>query len=1621
MPPKKNAEQPKEKAECILRYGKHNNVVQWAEEMQIEIEAEYGSIGEFLTTNKSYVYPRVDEAELASALPDSDEESEYEDAEDDDDDGMSEAEKALRVGERAASRLRAEVDKRARRDAKQRRNDKILSKLREGAYEGRRKSMEAQKEIHKKIWPMMWVKMSPSSQSRVKEEEGYALARAKLDCVRLWGFIRETHLTHVFGVGDPNREVNALEQETRFAALKQGEREFISTFKTRFDNQVKANTGAGVPPPTERRLALEFIMKLDTKRYRRMLSQMRNDSLRSDPDAYPSTLAAAYRIASGWTSDETGISNNGIESNSAYVSVDTCFVSKAKDPEKSTLKTAGIPAKSGKKKTEVECHVCGKIGHYARDCEHRKSSKSTEKAHVTAQSDDSDREEDGYDDHNVAMVAKEHCLFSRNELLLDNQASLNVIGNIDLLTNVRKAQRPVSMSGIQAGAAAVRVDMVGDFSDFGEVYYSDFASANILSFAAQVSSGASIRYDTDLDEFSMVPRNSANVYVFSRKDVSGSEGRFYCCDLGSINSRHDGAYVTTVQQNLQRFTKREIDQARKAREMLARMGFPSVVDAMNMVSTGSNFEVSGRDFQIADAIWGKDVPSLKGKTKRRTTPEADISVSSSLVQQQQVLAVDIMFIDKLPFLIGVATPLDLTLATSLVSLDMNKPSRAASVVREAILHFFGVLASQNFKTPLLMVDGEGAISKIKSELNSIGMEVDVSGAGGHVKRVERRIQVVKERVRTHTHHLPFTLPLIALSMCVLYCVSRLNYQPTHVRDGGVSPRETFLGRKSDAKRDFRCAFGDYVMSTVPNTDNTMRARTEDCIVMYPTGNRTGSVKMLSLATGKIVTRDQFRILPTPTSVIERMNELARKDGRAIIRHQPGVLLDSISDTPSQPSLLPDLIVPVPFVGHNHDAVEQQDERDILADNVFPQHPPPQIADTPPEAAEGGGELPPAEYPLDNLQDPTYEHEHEIRGDVEIRGGEAEELEREEQGQIGEQNRDNIEESDYTDNTDESSPAPAKRTLLDFFRTGGSELNYVVSASDVSEETNAYELVHLVTSAYELDRSREFESSIDTETVMNISVKEALRTRGDEAERVILKELGQMLSKKVWTPVHGRALTAAQRSSVIRSSMFLKEKFLATGEFEKLKARLVAGGNEQDKNLYDDLSAPTVSTCAVFTLLSIAAHEGRHAAVVDIGGAFLNAEMKTGVDVHMRLDRTMSDLMVRLSPEYESYRDAKGCIVVQLDRALYGCVESAALWYDSLRETLEGLGYKRNPYDICVFNSTNEQGTQCTAAVHVDDLLITSADEGMITSLTVGLKTRYGEITETRGTVLNYLGMVFDLSHAGEARVTMKGYVEDMLLTFGVSGGARTPATDGLFHQRLVPGDVSEPERIKFHSNVAKAAYLAKRARPDILMPVAYLATRVTRCTRDDMVKLDRLMRYVNETKERGIVLRIGEEGVNVKVYIDAAYGVHADGKSHTGSCVVIGEVGPVHCKSCKQTIVSKSSTEAELIALSDSANQGLHIRNFLIEQGYSCKPVTVYQDNMSCMALIERGRSGAEKTRHIDIRHYWLKERVTRGEAIIKHKGTVDMYANLLTKPLQGSQFVSERNALTGWSSTILA
>ena len=93
-------------------------------------------------------------------------------------------------------------------------------------------------------------------------------------------------------------------------------------------------------------------------------------------------------------------------------------------------------------------------------------------------------------------------------------------------------------------------------------------------------------------------------------------------------------------------------------------------------------------------------------------------------------------------------------------------------------------------------------------------------------------------------------------------------------------------------------------------------------------------------------------------------------------------------------------------------------------------------------------------------------------------------------------------------------------------------------------------------------------------------------------------------------------------------------------------------------------------------------------------------------------------------------------------------------------------------------------------------------------------------------------------------------------------------------------------------------------------------------------------------------------------------------------------------------------------------------RNFLLEQGYNLGPATIYQDNMSTIALIKNGRSNSERTRHIAIRFFFLADRVNSNEISIEYMPTGEMLADILTKPLQGELFRKLRDRLLNWYDT---
>ena len=583
-----------------MRIGRENNVVMWRESTQTAVTMLYGMTGIFFTTNTRYVHPIPREQDYIPDMPDAEE------------------------GEDPLPPFTVA----------------LTNKLREGAFEGRRKAVEKQKSDERTIWPFMWSRMSPASQSKVKEDPDFEDAYLNLDCVRLWGFIRRTHLTHIFGDGDPLREINIQEQESRYSNLKQEEREYIATFKARFDNQLKAGEGAGVAVTTDSKKAMEFLGKLDQRRYGAMTARMRNDALRGVENAYPTTLAEAYRIASNWITDQPGHTSKGLyrgQENAVFLA-DTVMAARCEQPQQQLKSTNYVNRSS----PSGMCYVCGGQ-HRAKECPRKFIS---ETAKIT-------RNEE-WNPVYLSRSKNETAMYTKYDVLLDNEASLNIFSNRNLLRDVRRSARTIVMTEVEANSAGTVVDTEGTFEDVGHVYYSEHANANILSFATQVDNGADISYDNKQDLFTMRPANSKQVYTFARKNTAGSDSRLYSCDIRTMITR-DSAMLTTVESIMTAYTQREVSAAKKARELPARMSFPSVADAKHLVTTSSGFDVTARDFDIANDIYGQDVASIKGKSVKPVGFKVDMSDSTSGSHDQQTLSIDIMFIDKIPTLIGDAS------------------------------------------------------------------------------------------------------------------------------------------------------------------------------------------------------------------------------------------------------------------------------------------------------------------------------------------------------------------------------------------------------------------------------------------------------------------------------------------------------------------------------------------------------------------------------------------------------------------------------------------------------------------------------------------------------------------------------------------------------------------------------------------------------------------------------------------------------------------------------------------------------------------------------------------------------------------------------------------------------
>ena len=135
-------------------------------------------------------------------------------------------------------------------------------------------------------------------------------------------------------------------------------------------------------------------------------------------------------------------------------------------------------------------------------------------------------------------------------------------------------------------------------------------------------------------------------------------------------------------------------------------------------------------------------------------------------------------------------------------------------------------------------------------------------------------------------------------------------------------------------------------------------------------------------------------------------------------------------------------------------------------------------------------------------------------------------------------------------------------------------------------------------------------------------------------------------------------------------------------------------------------------------------------------------------------------------------------------------------------------------------------------------------------------------------------------------------------------------------------------------------------------------------------------------------------------------------RGHTGLMMTFGQ-GAVYARSLKQKLNTKSSTEGEVVGADDVLPQVIWTNYFLKSQGYKIKDTIMYQDNKSAILMEKNGKfSCSKRTKHINVRYFFIKDRIQNGELNIKYCPTEEMVADYFTKPLQGVQFLKFRKLI---------
>ena len=1168
-------------------------------------------------------------------------------------------------------------------------------------------------------------------------------------------------------------------------------------------------------------------------------------------------------------------------------------------------------------------------------------------------------------------------------ILLDSQSTVDYFSNPTMVENIRRSDVPLHMA---TNAGTKKTHYKAQVPQYGEVWFDKDGIANIFSLASMIRRHRVV-FDSAVEPAFLVYTPKGIV-----RFTLSPEGLFYHVP----NYKNATQHVLTMAENAAFYTKKQQRKAKEARELLHTLACPTIQDLKKMIKMGTiqNCPVTTEDVDIAEAIYGPDVPSLKGKlTRGKPSPVVqdyvDIPPELLFRQHNIDLCVDTFFVNGIPFLSSISKRIMYRTCARIVD-------RTHKHYRSGLEDIFRLYEPQGFV--VARIHGDQEFKSVVRELQEDGkiLSFNLANSQEHQPHAERNNRTIQERVRALFHSLPYqALPIIPLVYLVMEAAQKLNFFPPK---GGVSPyyspREIVTGQRLDYNKKCKIPTLSYVLAhDEPTPSNTQAPRGLDCLYLRPAPHSTqGGHECWHLATQKVIIRRKVTRIPVTASVIAAVEAAAKADkmDKLHLKSKHGVTLYESSATAG--------------VDYTEDAIQNDDDPYQDEDYI------------PEEDYQSDDETLEADTDVDSDEDDDddYEYHTQVRG----------------------QNRDPAAEEPLAHQEPEEPPPLQTRYPTRERRQTERMREYQQGFQNVQTDSIKEVVEYLpdeaLAYAYAMlqirDRATKQEVVHGVQHVITYSLKKGLQKFGEAGKAAALKEMKQLHDRVCFTPIDVKTLTESERRKAVESLIFLTEKKDGT-----VKARQCANGKPQRQWMNkEESSSPTVSTESTFLTGVIEAEERRDIATCDIPNAFIQTEMerkdKNGDRTVMKIRGALVDILCELDPTYTRYVvwENKGrdkVLYVHVIKALYGLLQSSMLFYQKLSADLIKYGCEKNPYDPCVANKM-VRGSQLTVSWHVDDLKVSHKDPEVVTLFIEWIKETYGSIGEvkvTRGKIHDYLGMKLDYSVDGKLIIDMRDYVSSMIEDFPKEElpdkKVVSPWTDNLFKVDEESPRLNKEQSEQFHTTTAQGLFLAKRGRPDISPAIAYFTTRVIESNEDDWKKLVRMMQYLRQTREDRLTLEADGEK-QTKWHVDASFAVHPDFRSHTGAIMTMGR-GAVTSISTKQKINTRSSTEAEIVGVDDVIGPMMWTNNFLKAQGYNCDSILL-QDNESAIKLETNGRASAGKrSRHMNIRYFFVHDMKEKGHIQIKYCPTDKILGDYMSKPLHGKKFNDQRNAILNLVPTV--